>query len=267
MAGGIQVFNFADQNQIRVIERDGNPWFVAKDVCDVLGLTNARKAVKTLEDYEKADVTISYGSQNRHVNTISESGLYRLIFKSNKPAAKEFTRWVACEVIPSIRKHGMYMTDKVAEMAQVDPKAFETVTKKYLEAREKNQQLQKYIEDNQAYTTLGRAVMAIQGSIPVKDAADLMAQKGVKIGQNLLYKWLRNEGYACNRKGRQWNKPVHKAIEQGLLALQVSPSGFAVVTMITPKGLKKFTGIFLQEQLPIEYMLSELEQDEDSEIS
>ena len=94
-------------------------WFVAKDVCDVLGLKNSRKAVSSLDDDEKNTVTISYGNENQHGNPnftiVNEPGLYRLIFKSRKAEAKQFTRWVTHEVLPDIRKHGMYMSDKLQE--------------------------------------------------------------------------------------------------------------------------------------------------------
>ena len=97
-------------SEIRSITQDGQPWFVAKDVCDVLGLTNSRQAVASLDDDEKNTVILSDGISrgNPNVTIISESGLYELIGKSNKPAAKEFRRWVRKEVLPAIRKTGEY---------------------------------------------------------------------------------------------------------------------------------------------------------------
>ena len=108
---------------------DGEPWFVAKDVCDVLGDANARKALADhLDDDEKSTVTISYGTSpkggNPNMNVISESGLYALIFRSNKPEAKQFSRWVRRDVLPSIRKSGMYLTDQAADALQHNPEEF-----------------------------------------------------------------------------------------------------------------------------------------------
>ena len=277
MANEIQVFNFTDQHQVRVIVQNREPWFSGKDVAKALGYTRARNAVRdhvskndkmalsNLPEHQNdARVNSGYGDTQIYVN---EAGVYSLIFSSKLPAAEKFKDWVTHEVLPSIRKHGMYMTDKIAEMAQADPEAFETVTKKYLEAREKNRQLQKYIEDNRAYITLGRAVMALQGCMTFKESAGFLTQKGVDIGQNRLFRFGRIKGLVCSRKGRQWNKPTQKALEQGLLMLQIGEGGFHTVTMVTPKGLKYFTDEFLREQLPIEYMLFELEKDEDSELA
>ncbi len=101
-------FYYTENQQIRTTLIDGVPYFLAKDVCDVLGLTNPREAIKPLDDDEKADVRISDGSQIRHMNAITESGLYSLIFRSNKPEAKQFSRWVRKEVLPSIRQSGSY---------------------------------------------------------------------------------------------------------------------------------------------------------------
>ncbi|MBR1487129.1 MAG: Bro-N domain-containing protein [Synergistaceae bacterium] len=115
----IQVFNYMGNNEVRVIEgQDGEFWFVAKDVCDILGLANSRDAINVLDDDEKADVGISDGSQIRHMNTISESGLYTLIMRSNKPEAKTFRKWVTGTVLPSIRKTGTYTTPQAAEEIQ-----------------------------------------------------------------------------------------------------------------------------------------------------
>lgn len=110
-------FNFENQT-VRVVEKQGEPWFVANDVCDVLGLTNPRQALTALDDDEKADVSLSYTSSNgvqqsRTVNIINESGLYVLILRSRKATEKgtvqhKFRKWVTSEVLPSIRKTGQY---------------------------------------------------------------------------------------------------------------------------------------------------------------
>jgi prophage antirepressor-like protein len=114
----IQIFNNPAFGQIRVTEQSGKVWLIAKDVCDILGLNNSRQAIASLEEDEKADVIISDTSSNgvtqrRAVNAVDESGLYALIFKSRKPEAKAFRKWVTDEVLPSIRKHGLYAIDEV----------------------------------------------------------------------------------------------------------------------------------------------------------
>jgi prophage antirepressor-like protein len=95
---------------VRSVTKDGEPWFVAKDVCDTLGLTNSRQAVAALDDDEKNTVTLNDGIRrgNPNVAIVSEPGLYRLISRSDKPQAKAFLRWVTHEVLPAIRKTGSF---------------------------------------------------------------------------------------------------------------------------------------------------------------
>ncbi len=104
-----QIFSYKEQ-QVRTVERGGEVWLVAKDVCDILEIANARDAISALDDDEKASVAISDGSQIRHYNAVSESGIYALIFRSNKPEAKQFSKWIRKEVLPSIRKAGSCST-------------------------------------------------------------------------------------------------------------------------------------------------------------
>ncbi|WP_088503756.1 Bro-N domain-containing protein [Burkholderia ubonensis] len=107
---------------LRVVEIDGAPWFVAKDVCDALGIANSRDAMSALDGDERNTVAFSDGKRgNPNKTVISESGLYALIVRSNKPEARAFRKWVTSEVLPSIRKHGMYMTQEVAREAVEDP--------------------------------------------------------------------------------------------------------------------------------------------------
>lgn len=111
----VTVFNF-NQSQVRTVIRDGEPWFVAKDVCDILELTNPTMALEFLDADERGSLRITEGTSslggNPNVNIISESGLYALIFKSRKPEAKAFRKWVTSEVLPTIRKTGQYVSPR-----------------------------------------------------------------------------------------------------------------------------------------------------------
>lgn len=109
----LKVFEKEEFGKVRTVMQDGQPWFVAKDVCDVLGLDDVSKAVERLEDDERLVRKIFVSGQNRDVLTVNESGLYSLIIRSNKPEAKAFRKWVTSEVLPSIRRHGMYATDEL----------------------------------------------------------------------------------------------------------------------------------------------------------
>lgn len=117
----LQIFNFED-NEVRTQVINDEPWFVGKDVAEVLGYSNARDALSrhvAVED--KADVVIHDGSQNRTMNIINESGMYALVFGSKLPEARRFKNWVTKEVLPSIRKHGGYLTPEKIEEALLNP--------------------------------------------------------------------------------------------------------------------------------------------------
>lgn len=254
MANEIQVFDFEDSKKIRVIEKNGITWFVAKDVCDILGIKNSRKALQRLDEDELMSLWVTSGGQRRKINGVTESGLYALIIRSDKPQAKKFRKWITSEVLPAIRKHGMYLTDAVEETLKTDPEEFKVLAEKYFEEKEKNKKLQEILEEERVYSTLGRAVLALQDSISMKDASGFLAQKGIPIGQNRLYKYCRDNGLVCKRKGKQWNKPTQKALEKGILGLQVE-NGFYPITMVTPEGLKYFSNVFMQEHRPLIFLM------------
>ena len=137
----IQVFTY-EQNEIRTVGHGNDIWFVAKDVCDVLGIKNSRDAINILDDDEVSDVGISDGSQTRNMNIINESGLYTLILRSNKPNAKLFRKWVTGTVLPSIRQHGFYATPDTAQKILDDPDTFIQILKAYKEQKARNSELE-----------------------------------------------------------------------------------------------------------------------------
>lgn len=110
-----------ENNNVRVIMQENEPWFVAKDVCDILELTDVSMSLKRLDERDKLVQTVFVSGQNRNVSTINESGLYDLIFTSRKEEAKKFKRWVTSEVLPSIRQHGIYATDDILEKTLDNP--------------------------------------------------------------------------------------------------------------------------------------------------
>ena len=194
----LHILNYND-NEIRMVIKDGEAWFVAKDVCDVLGLTNVNRAIYKLDDDEKLTLKLLTSGQNRDVATISESGLYALVLRSYNPEAKNFRRWVTHEVLPDIRKHGMYISDKLREAAQVDKKAFDVVVNKYLTEKEKVKALEAQIADDRAFTVVGKTVLSMSGSIPMAEAALFLAQHGINIGRNRLFKWARDKKLLCSQ--------------------------------------------------------------------
>lgn len=117
----LQEFNFKGNN-VRTVQIDSKPYFVGKDVADILGYKNGSRDInKHVDDDDKLKYQISTAGQLREQTIINESGLYSLILSSKLPAAKEFKRWVTSEVLPTIRKHGAYLTDSAIEQTLTDP--------------------------------------------------------------------------------------------------------------------------------------------------
>ncbi|MBR1602192.1 MAG: phage antirepressor [Synergistaceae bacterium] len=228
----LQVFDFNDKT-VRVIMRDGEPWWIAKDVADILGFRDAFNAIRLLDEDEKDTQKVSTPGGEQEMSVINESGLYSLIFRSNKPAAKKFRRWVTHEVLPQIRKTGMYAMNNVIKQlsSEVD-------------------ELHKKIDEMYPLQLLGTMVLAQKGSMTFQGAAQLLSQHGIETGQNRLFQYCRDKKLLCSRKGRQWNKPTQKAIDKGLLNLEIS-GGFNSITVVTPEGMKYLANELGSEQYPL----------------
>lgn len=139
----LMIFKNEEFGEIRTLEINNEPWFVAKDICEILEIKNSRQALTRLDEDEKADVILNDGSQNRNMSAVNEYGLYNLILASRKKEAKEFKRWITHEVIPSIRKHGGYIAGQ-EEMTDEElmAKAVLMANSKIQELNHKNQQLE-----------------------------------------------------------------------------------------------------------------------------
>ena len=111
----MEIFKNDEFGEIRTLEKDNEVWFVVKDICDILGLTNVSESLKRVDKEDLTSIKLNSGGQNRLMKIVNESGLYSLILTSNKNEAKSFKRWVTSEVLPTIRKHGIYATDNVIE--------------------------------------------------------------------------------------------------------------------------------------------------------
>ena len=258
MENSLKVFEYGTR-QVRTVEKDGEAWFVAKDVCDILELKDVTSALRSLDDDEKMTLQNerSHSGQRggaQMLNVINQPGLFKLAFRSKKDVAKNFTRWVTHEVLPDIIKHGMYMTDKLRDAAQVDPEAFNTVVNKYLNEKEKVRKLEAKIEADKTFTDIGHLVLSLKGSITVTDVAQLCAQHGYDIGRNRLYKIYRDLGLTSKQKNRK-NKPTQKGIEKGIVNLQIGADGNLTLTtrtMVTPEGLNQTLKLIQAIQRPLE---------------
>lgn len=250
MDSNLQLFTF-EGNEVRTLKFDDEPYFVGKDVANILGYSNTRKALQDHVDLEdkKDGVTIrdSIG-RNQKSTVINESGLYSLILSSKMPNAKRFKRWVTSEVLPAIRKHGAYMTDA---------KAFDVVHNKngladlLQQAADQLKQKDIQIEEMKPKAMLADAITASETSILVGEMAKILKKNGVNTGQNRFFKWLRENEYLIKRKGTDYNMPTQKSMNLKLFEIKERTIVYGNSTRIvkTPKitgnGQQYFTNLFL----------------------
>ena len=235
----IQVFNYINGNEVRVIEgQDGEPWFVAKDVADILEFRDAYNAARLLEDDEKGVRKVYTPSGEQNMTVISESGLYTLIMRSNKPEAKAFRKWVTGEVLPAIRKHGLYATPATAEKILGDPDFLIKALESLKEERAKNQALTAKIEEDKPKVIFAESVEASDGSILIGELAKILRQNGIDVGEIRLFKWMRENGFLCKARGEDWNLPTQRAMDSGLFKIKktaVNDPNRGAIVRRTPK--------------------------------
>ncbi|KWX79956.1 phage antirepressor KilAC domain-containing protein [Paenibacillus jilunlii] len=248
-----QLQNFIyGQQQVRSTVIDGEPWFIAKDVCDVLEVGNPSQAISRLDEDEKNTIILNEGNRgNPTVVIVNEPGLYSLILGSRKPEAKQFKRWITHEVIPSIRKHGAYMTPQTIEQAITSPDFLIQLANKIKDEQEKNKFLEQKIESDKPKVHFAESVEISKDSILVADLAKLLRQKGVEIGEHRLYRWLREEGYLI-KSGTEYNRPTQRSMEMGLFEIKTGHRGssdgtikLTYTTKVTGKGQIYFINKFL----------------------
>lgn len=249
----IKIFENEEFGQIRIIEKDGEPWLVGKDVAEILGYTNTPKAIRDhIDDEDKLTERIVLSGQNREAILINESGLYSLVLSSKLPTAKKFKRWVTSEVLPSIRKHGAYMTPETLQAAILNPDTMIQLCQALKEEQEKRKALEVKVEEDKPKVQFAEAVDSSPSSILVGTLAKLITQNGVKIGQNKLYEWMRQNGYLISQ-GSRHNEPTQKAMELGLFEVReqvYDRNGVNFVsktTMVTGKGQQYFINKFLHK--------------------
>lgn len=249
MDSNLQLFAF-EGSQVRALEIKNEPWFVGKDIAEILGYKKARNAIaQHVDDEDKKEAPIQGtlgGTQSMTI--INESGLYSLILSSKMPNAKRFKHWVTSEVLPAIRKHGAYMTDQ---------KAFDVVHNKngladlLQQAADQLKQKDIQIEEMKPKAMLADAITASETSILVGEMAKILKKNGVNTGQNRFFKWLRENGYLIKRKGTDYNMPTQKSMNLKLFEIKertiVDGNSTRIVKTpkITGNGQQYFTNLFL----------------------
>lgn len=251
----LQTFNFEDL-PVRTLIVDKEPYFVGKDVAEVLGYKRTADAIREhveLEDKGVGKIQTPGGKQN--VTIVNESGLYSLIFSSKLESAKRFKRWVTSEVLPAIRKHGLYATDNVIENTLNNPDYIINILTEYKKEKEHNLVLEQQVKENKPKVLFADSVAGSDNSILVGELAKLLKQNGVDIGQNRLFKWLRNNGYLIKKNGESYNLPTQRSMDLEILDIKKrvinNPDGSSKITCtpkVTGKGQQYFINKFLSKE-------------------
>ena len=229
-----RVFQY-NGNQVRIVTVDDEPWFVATDVCAVLDIANVTVAVERLDEDERSKFNLGRQGEALAVN---EPGLYALILGSRKPEAKVFKRWITHDVIPSIRKQGMYMTDSFVEMAMQDPDALITLISNYKAEREKRRHAEQVVEQLRPKAEFFDAVASSKDAIHIGDAAKVLGLSG--IGRNKLFAILRERKVLMHD-----NIPYQEYIDRGYFRTieqrYTLPNGetkISIRTLVYQRGLE-----------------------------
>ena len=244
----LKVFNNREFGEVRTVEINGEPWFVANDICYALDLTNTTMAMSRLDDDERTKFNL--GRQGE-ANVVNEFGLYNLVLASRKPEAKQFKRWITHDVIPTIRKHGAYMTDGIIERTLQDPDYLIQLATTLKEERAKRQLAEAENYKNKPMVLFAESVQASDNSCLIGELAKIISQNGISIGQNRLFEWLRENGYLI-KGGERRNQPTQYSMELGLMEIKKrtidNPDGsirVTVTTKVTGKGQIYFVNKFL----------------------
>ena len=258
---GIQVWNY-ESSEIRTVQVNGEPWFVLADVCKVLELSSPHKVADRLENDERNQIPVT-DSLGRYQNTaiINESGLYTVILRSDKPQAKPFRKWVTSVVLPSIRKHGAYMTEQTLERALTSPDFLIELATQLKTEQEQRRRLEttvaaqsKQMEQDKPKVLFADSVAASSSSILIGELAKLIKQNGVDMGQRRLFAWMRENGYLIKRCGSEYNLPTQRSMERGLMEIKetsVIHYGYTTISKtpkVTGKGQVYFINLLVGQR-------------------
>ena len=224
----LQVFTNDSFGAVRTVEVEGVPYFVGKDIAEILGYSDTNKAIAMHVDDEDKILndksSPSFGQ--RGATLINESGLYSLVLSSKLPKAKEFKHWVTSEILPTIRKHGAYMTEQTLEQALTSPDFLIKLATQLKEEKERNAALEtvvnkqnELLDRSKPLVCFANCVKTADTSILVGELAKILRQNGVEIGQNRLFEWLRANGYLI-KSGSDRNMPTQYSVERGLFEIK-----------------------------------------------
>lgn len=252
----LRLFQFEEQN-VRTLVIDDEPYFVGKDVAEILGYVKPRNAISVhVDDEDKKDAPIQGTLGGVQTMTmINESGLYSLILSSKLPTAKKFKRWVTSEVLPTIRKHGAYMTEQKIEEALLNPDTLITLAKQLKAEKEQRLLAQKQVEEMTPKAVFHDAVANAENTMLVRDVAHFLRQNGLDIGGTRFFVWLRLNGFLTKN-----NQPTQLSLERGYFKVKetVVHTNHGFQTKTTPKITGRGQTFFLKKMLKEQEEMKEM---------
>lgn len=271
----MQLFKNPEFGSIRAIEKDGEPWFVGKDICKLFGDTNHNRSLGRVDSDDKTVTEMMTSGGKQQITIVNESGLYSLLFamqpqKANHDGVLDayplevqeridklhrFKRWVTSVVLPSIRKHGAYATPETLSQMLNDPASMIEILQRLKAEQEQRKQLEAKAAENAPKVLFADSVAASHTSILVGELAKLIRQNGYDIGQRRLFQWLRDNGYLIKRQnGSDYNMPTQRSMELGLFEIKEttinhSDGSISVskTVKVTGKGQLYFINKFLSK--------------------
>ena len=257
----VEIFSNGEFRVRTSTDADGTVWFVARDIAEALEYPeNSIKQLNNLfgnvPDIWKGHKRIMTLGGNQDMTCLTEQGLYFFLGRSDKPKALPYQMWIAGDVVPSIRKHGVYMTPQVQEQLIADPDFIIRLAQELKAERIKVQALQEQAAQDRPKVIFAEVVDASSSSILIGNLAKILRQNRVNIGQNRLFAWLRENGYLMNCKGERWNFPTQASIDRELFEVKTriinNPDGSTKIihtTKVTGKGQIYFINQLLKSPM------------------
>lgn len=214
----LQIFKNQEFGEIQILEEKGRYEFEATEVAKTLGYVNPYDAIQRhckKDGVVKHEVIDNLG-RKQEKNFISEGNLYRLITHSKINGAEKFEKWVFDDILPTIRKHGVYATEEILNNPDVMIQALQELKKE----REEKKLLSAQIEENKPKVLFADSVVTSHTSILIGELAKILKQNGHEIGQNRLFDWLRENNYLISRRGTDYNMPTQRSMELGLFQIK-----------------------------------------------
>lgn len=243
----IQIFKNEQFGEIRTAGTADEPLFCLSDVCNAVGISNSRNVKSRLDedDVRLVDITDSLG-RNQQATFVTEAGLYETILRSDSETVKPFRKWVTSEVLPTIRKHGMYATGQTIESILNNPdnaivilQAMQKERKERIAAQQQIERLEQQAIEDKPKVIYADAVKGSTSSCLIGELAKMIAQNGYPIGEKRLFQWMRENHYLCSY-GERFNLPYQQYIEQGLFTMKQNV--FSVNGEMKTRNTTKVTG-------------------------